>query len=129
MSTPRSILVLTIAALVLLLAACGDDTTAPPPNSGIEGLVTIGPMCPVVQEGTPCPDQPYEATIVVEDADGDEVARTQSGEDGLYRVDGAPGRVHPGGGPVRQRDPVGASGCSPWATRWSPLQFTGGCYA
>ena len=90
MSRFRFTLVPAIAALVLL-AACGDDTIAPPSNSGIEGTVTIGPMCPVVQENTPCPDEAYVATIVIEDLDGDEVARTQSGEDGRYRVGVAPG--------------------------------------
>jgi hypothetical protein len=48
-------------------------------------------MCPVVQENTPCPDEPYAATLVVETLDGKEVARTQSGEDGAFRVDVSPG--------------------------------------
>ena len=77
-------------AVVLLAATCG-GSERPPPNTGIEGTVTIGPMRPVVQENTPCPDEAYVATIVIEDLDGDEVARTQSGEDGRYRVDVAPG--------------------------------------
>ncbi len=34
--------------------------TDPPATSGIRGAVTLGPQCPVVREGTPCPDQPYE---------------------------------------------------------------------
>ncbi len=83
------VFVLVAAALALMAARCGDNP--PPSSSGIEGLVTIGPMCPVERVDTPCPDKTYAATIVVLNADGDEVARTQSGEDGRFRVDVAPG--------------------------------------
>jgi len=73
-----------VLAIALIAATCDDGTTTG--NSGIEGNVTIGPMCPVEQPDSPCPDQPYAATIVVEAAGGQEVARTQSGEDGRFRL-------------------------------------------
>jgi hypothetical protein len=79
------------AALALLAGACGTTLNTPSADSGIEGLVTIGPMCPVEIEGQPCPDQPYEAPIVVEDAGGDEVARVTSDADGRFRVTLEPG--------------------------------------
>ena len=83
--------ILLLAAFALIAAQCGGGDNGEPLTSGIEGLVTIGPMCPVEQIDTPCPDQPYQATLVVTDLQGDEVARTESGEDGRYRFELAPG--------------------------------------
>ena len=75
--------------------------------AGIEGLVTIGPMCPVLRVDTPCPDQPFETTIVVETEDGDEVATVHSGADGRFQITLTPGRYtlvpqspNPGGPPM-----------------------------
>jgi hypothetical protein len=59
--------------------------------SGIAGLVTIGPMCPVVTQNNPCPDQPFAATLVVRDALGHELCLTRSGEDGRFQVVLPPG--------------------------------------
>ena len=64
MKSPAVALLL-IAALAALFLACKSEEEAPPLTSGIEGQVLIGPMCPVVQAGTPCPDKPYQATIVL----------------------------------------------------------------
>ena len=61
------------------------------PLGTVGGLVTLGPLCPVLREDEPCPDQPYQATLVVQDATGVEVARTMSGLDGRYRVVLEPG--------------------------------------
>ena len=74
--------------LALALAACGGGNT---PAGGIEGQVTIGPMCPVIQVGTPCPDQPYQATITVLDTNGNQVAQFQSDAQGRFRAPLAPG--------------------------------------
>jgi len=85
-------LALLLPPLAVLAAAC--VSTGPVPSSGgsgIVGLVTIGPMCPVVREDEPCPDQPYQATIVVQDESGSEVARVESGEDGRFSVSVPPG--------------------------------------
>jgi len=71
--------------LALAFAACG-GSNATAPTGGIEGQVTIGPMCPVVQVGTPCPDQPYQATITVLDANGNQVTQFQSDAQGQFRV-------------------------------------------
>ncbi len=78
-----------LAAFALIAAQC--DSNGGPLSSGIEGLVTIGPTCPVERIDTPCPDKPYQATIVVKDEGGNEVARGQSGEDGRFRIELAPG--------------------------------------
>lgn len=60
-------------------------------QQGIYGQATIGPMCPVIREGDPCPDEPYQAEIVVENARGRDVVRFQTGSDGRFRVELPPG--------------------------------------
>jgi hypothetical protein len=80
-----------LALLLAALAACGAGGRAPS-DSGIKGLVLIGPMCPVVQEGVPCPDKPFEATIKVRKVGGKVVATVRSGRNGRFRVSLAPGR-------------------------------------
>jgi len=63
-----------------------------PVTSGIEGQVLLGPMCPVVQVGTPCSDQPFQATIVFWNAERTKRIRTfTSDEQGRFRVPLAPG--------------------------------------
>ena len=52
----------------------------------VGGLVTLGPLCPVQFEGLVCPDAPYEASLVVLDADGVAIAEGRSGADGRYRI-------------------------------------------
>jgi hypothetical protein len=62
-----------------------------PSGSGIEGVVTLGPLCPVLRAGVPCPDRVYTATLALLDANGVEVARVTSRTDGYYRLATAPG--------------------------------------
>jgi len=88
--TLRRWLILVAGVLALSVAGCGSSET-PPPDSGIQGTVTLGPNCPVVQVGQPCPDTPYEAELVITTSSGKEVARTGSGADGQYRVELEPG--------------------------------------
>lgn len=78
-----------LALLVVLAAGCG-ATPAEDRGAGVEGRVTIGPQCPVVQEGSPCPDAPYVATVQLL-ADGEVVASVRSGEDGAFRIPAEPG--------------------------------------
>ena len=59
-------------------------------DSGIRGLVTIGPISPVERPGEPT-DRPYAATIVIERVDGTTAAETKSGGDGRFSVNLAPG--------------------------------------
>ena len=77
------------AVLILQFVAglLDDLDLAPAKESGIEGLVTIGPMCPVMQKGVPCPDLPFSTKIVVEDEDGTEVASVVSGDDGTFQIE------------------------------------------
>lgn len=79
-----------IPLLFLLLAAC--SSVAPTPtDSGLEGHVLIGPMCPVVREGEECPDQPYQADLTVTTPTGRVIVRFRTETDGTFRVPLAPG--------------------------------------
>ena len=79
----------------LLLTACLQ--TSQPADSGIEGTVTIGPMCPVMRQDVPCPDRPYQARLTVLTTGGNKVLQFQTDEQGLFRVGLAPGEyvLHP----------------------------------
>ncbi len=76
-------------AIGLAVAACG--TPAAQPGTGIQGIVEVGPTCPVERLNSPCPPHPLAANIVVRDANGAEVTRFHSGADGRFKVDLAPG--------------------------------------
>jgi hypothetical protein len=90
----KTLTLLLVLAAALILAACKSEE-AVPITSGIEGQVLIGPMCPVVQEGTPCPDQPYQATIVVRTADqSEEVTTFTTDPEGRFRVGLPPGEYY-----------------------------------
>jgi hypothetical protein len=66
---------------------------SPTPSSGIEGLVTEGPMCPgpVTIGDTQCQDQPYQATIVILDADNNEIIKFQTDVAGYFWIHLPPG--------------------------------------
>ncbi len=105
----RRLALLFVAAVTL--ASCGQGVSAPS-KSGVEGIVLIGPMCPVEIEGSPCPDQPFAATIKIVQA-GKEVDTVESGKDGRFRVLLEPGDYvlepagpNPGAPPTGQPIPV-----------------------
>ena len=85
-----------IGILILVLATCSVYNPTPR-GSGIEGQVLIGPMCPVVQEGQECPDQPYQATLTIQSRTGIQILQFQTDEEGRFRVPLAPGEyvLHP----------------------------------
>jgi hypothetical protein len=78
--------VLALVATLLLLAAC--ETLAD--ESGITGVVTLGPISPVQREGESI-ERPYEATIVFKNGTGSVVAEVKSGPDGRFMVNLPPG--------------------------------------
>ena len=87
---------LLIGVLILVLATCSLYSPTPR-GSGIEGQVLLGPMCPVVQQGQECPDQPYQATLTVKSLDGVQITQFQTDEQGRFQVPLVPGQyiLHP----------------------------------
>lgn len=93
----------TLLVIVLTAVAGCAGTGAllgPEAAQGIDGLVLLGPMCPVQQAGDSCPDQPYQAWLDVLDSAGRQVTRIRSDASGHFRVGLAPGGylVHPESG-------------------------------
>ena len=86
-----------LASIVLLTTACNLQVTPTPVNSGITGKVTVGPMCPVMIEGQDCPDQPYQATITVNNPEGKKIVQFQTDKQGNFKVSLMPGEyiLHP----------------------------------
>ncbi len=82
--------------LLVFLTACAPQTPVSL-NSGIEGQVLIGPICPVVRAGMDCADKPYQATITVRTSSGKDVTRFQTATDGKFRLPLPPGEyiLHP----------------------------------
>jgi hypothetical protein len=89
---------LVLAAVVIALGACAPPKAPQILDNGVEGLVTVGPSCPVMQQDVPCPDKPYAALLtILSENDRNVVGRVQAGQDGYYKVALRPGRyiVHP----------------------------------
>lgn len=76
---------------VLLTACAGQTQPGPGDDSGLEGQVFTGPMCPVMVEGQECPDRPYQATLTVLDPQGKQILRFQTDEKGVFSINLPPG--------------------------------------
>ena len=71
--------VILLSFLLLGLAACGLGEQEIS-GQGIKGIVLLGPHCPVVQEGVPCPDTPFQTDLVVTTPDGARVIKKFSSD-------------------------------------------------
>jgi hypothetical protein len=98
-----------LAATLLVsmtLAACASASSDDPSlRSGVRGVVTAGPQCPVVVQGSPCPDRPWTGTVRITSVEGDTVSEAATGPDGSFSFELEPGRyrvlaVIDGGGPA-----------------------------
>ena len=85
-----------IGILIILLATCSIHEAAPA-DSGLEGQVFLGPVCPLVTAGQECPDQPYQAMLTVNSSDGRTITRVQTDQQGRFRLALQPGQyvLHP----------------------------------
>lgn len=88
--TTRAVLV---AVIVLLAASCGSQAAklSSGASSGVYGLVTAGPTCPVEQAGHPCPPAPVKGRLEASDVAGSVVTFAVIGRDGSYRLALNPG--------------------------------------
>ena len=78
-----------VLMVLVLTAACASNAGSAP-SGGIEGHVTIGPMCPVEREGSPCPPGTWSGTVRATASDGS-VHDTVTAADGSYQLALAPG--------------------------------------
>ncbi len=83
-----------IFILFILMGACSSRT---PADTGVEGLVYIGPVCPVVQVNNPCPDKPYQASFTILNTTGKKITKFTTLADGSFKVPLAAGKytLHP----------------------------------
>lgn len=89
-----------VAAMLLLSAGCGEQgTSAAGPDSGVTGVVHLGPQCPVETVDQPCDDMPAAGVTVTVSkqlpgeayAAGETVARGTTDAQGGFRIAVAPG--------------------------------------
>ncbi len=80
-----------LVLLVSLVSCAKSSTPGGSLTSGIQGTVTVGPHCPVVQAESPCPDTPFGGKVRVSDAGGGVVAEVQVDPTGAYRIGLEPG--------------------------------------
>ncbi len=98
--SPRS---LTLLVLALLIAACGGGGGAEF-GTGVEGIVSVGPQCPVETPDSPCPDLPFVGDVQATASDGTVTTVTTDGE-GRFIMDLVPDSytlaavIRGGGGP------------------------------
>jgi hypothetical protein len=118
-------LVVLVGVVVALAAAVGCAVPllapAPPGDSGVKGMVTLGPISPVEQVGGPPNERPYVATIdVLAKGTTTVVASAHSAADGRFTVRLAPGdyTLVP-----RSPGPAGMPHAAPIDVRVAPHSF------
>jgi hypothetical protein len=79
-----------LAAVALALGACGAAGSGDG-SSGIRGRALAGPQCPVEIEGSPCPDRPFEGTIVARSVKTEDEFTIETDADGRFELALAPG--------------------------------------
>ena len=76
--------------VALALVACGASGSGDG-SSGIRGRALAGPRCPVVVEGSPCPDLPWQGTVVATAASSGDEFTVDTDTDGAFRLPLVPG--------------------------------------
>jgi hypothetical protein len=81
---------LLVGVVSLVAVACAGETAART-GTGIRGKILIGPQCPVEQQGSPCPDKPFEGTVQVSTESGRPVDSVKSDRYGSFEIELEPG--------------------------------------
>jgi len=79
-----------LALALVAVASCGGDGTSDG-TSGIRGQALSGPNCPVEVEGSPCPDLPWEGTVIAIETETDEEFTVQTDAEGRFELPLEPG--------------------------------------
>jgi hypothetical protein len=82
-----------VASIIGSSVACSGGSGGSPSaaaDSGIQGRVMLGPQCPVVVAGSPCPDVPWKGSVRVSDDDG-VIAEIHTFEEGRFAIAIEPG--------------------------------------
>src|SRR5437870_3253948 len=74
-AVPVALVLLLVGTDCSLVTGTGGGQDA---NSGIRGVVLLGPMCPVGRVGSPCPDRPIAAVVRVSGSQGEATVRSGS---------------------------------------------------
>ena len=94
LQSTRTLIVGFVVAFAIVGCTGPVSTATARPDTGIRGLTTAGPVCPVERNPPDpnCAPRPVAgATIVIRDGSGSQVAVAISGADGSYFVSVAPG--------------------------------------
>ena len=76
--------------VALALVACSASGSGDG-SSGIRGRALAGPRCPVVVEGSPCPDLPWQGTVVATAASSGDEFTVDTDAGGGFRLPLVPG--------------------------------------
>ena len=76
--------------VALAVASCGANG-AGDGTSGIRGQALSGPQCPVEVQGSPCPDLPYEGTVIATDTESSEEFTVETDAEGRFELSLEPG--------------------------------------
>jgi len=92
-----------IVLVALVLAACGSDAGDEDATSGIRGQALAGPQCPVEVAGSPCPDLPWQGTVIATAATSGEESTVTTDAEGRFEFSLDPGTyevtIAPGSSP------------------------------
>ena len=86
------VIILTIT-MALFFIPLFKSITPEPINSGIKGIILLGPICPVetFPPNPDCADKPFQARVVIKNSSGIIVGEFVSKDDGTFEVPLAPG--------------------------------------
>ena len=76
--------------VALALASCG-GAGAGDGTSGIRGQALSGPQCPVEVQGSPCPDLPFQGTVIATDSEGGDEFTVETDSEGRFELSLEPG--------------------------------------